>query len=618
MVFLLHPFLQFIHRGHRTTICDTLDQIGDALTRSSGLEFICHGLFEHAAHPHHTLEAAICRDKLGADQVELAHPHHTWGLQTAAGDAGQRAEGHPCGGHSGVFTADDHYAVHFRDHHHDAFEAAAGRHRVFHDRVHGDLFDNAMRTSLGVLVGAFPITSFDIDRLAQLDGLVRAGRVDAKGGLAIQPVISAAQPQAFWADHTHVVGCKGLAQRAGIELFHPVVGQIGQAFVAKIIRLAGLGQPFLHLFRIGVDGHLHLIHDGAEIVLEAGMQNLAEVFQVETFFGGAVRDADPGDIALSDMLDARSAVDKVMDLALQHRLEIFLHLAAGHLDDDAHIHGPLRRHIVEFRADDIYFAVDHFVQRRHVQILEAARILTAELDAHIRLAHHFAFESRAVRHRHRHFGQFDLHTAHLDALLHQAFGLLQIVLTVDLFERQADHVLVARHTRGQDLRDDGIRNYREAIVDRPGCRGILQIIHLAQRQHKGKHTLPVVEQDVARLSRLETAKGQRRAGSKAQGINGAERIRTKRHGVGIVPQFDALFGQLVDDAAPIHIPREESEDVALLQFAHDLDRHLVRLGRTHNRRKPRHTPIHQLDTPGAQLDIIDRAIQMPAITVPIG
>ena len=61
---------------------------------------------------------------------------------------------------------------------------------------------------------------------------------------------------------------------------------------------------------------------------------------------------------------------------------------------------------------------------------------------------------------------------------------------------------------------------------------------------------------------------------------------------------------------PLTLPRQKDEDVALLQLAHDLHRHLVALGRADDGRKARHAAIDQLDAPRTQLDVVDRAVEV--------
>jgi hypothetical protein len=74
--------------------------------------------------------------------------------------------------------------------------------------------------------------------------------------------------------------------------------------------------------------------------------------------------------------------------------------------------------------------------------------------------------------------------------------------------------------------------------------------------------------------------------------------------------------QLVDDAAPVDVAGEEDQDVALLQLAHDLDRHLVGLGAPTMAAKPGMRPSTKLDAPGAQLDVVDGAVGIAALSSP--
>jgi hypothetical protein len=131
-----------------------------------------------------------------------------------------------------------------------------------------------------------------------------------------------------------VVGCKGLAQSAGVEFFYLVIGQVSKALIAVIIGSPRLGQPILELQGIGKDGHLNFIDDSTKISVEAGMQDFAEMLEVKAFIGGIVGDADPGYIALADMLDAGSTIDEVVDLAFENGLEIFLRRPATNDDGD--------------------------------------------------------------------------------------------------------------------------------------------------------------------------------------------------------------------------------------------------------------------------------------------
>ncbi len=163
--------------------------------------------------------------------------------------------------------------------------------------------------------------------------------------------------------------------------------------------------------------------------------------------------------------------------------------------------------ILEARTDHLDLAVLDLIHVDHAQVLERAAVLAAELNAHVLLANDLALERRAVGHRDRDFSQLDLDAAGLDALLHQFLRALQVILALDLVEGHGDDVLVRRHAGGQNLRDAGVRDDGEAVVDCAGCGRVLQVIDLTQRQHKRKNALPIVEQDVLGLAALHAAKG---------------------------------------------------------------------------------------------------------------
>ena len=92
-------------------------------------------------------------------------------------------------------------------------------------------------------------------------------------------------------------------------------------------------------------------------------------------------------------------------------------------------------------------------------------------------------------------------------------------------------------------------------------------------------------------------------------------VDAERHGEGVVAELDALFLQLVDDAAPVDVAAEEDEDAAALQLADDLDGDLVALGAADDGAEPGHAPVHQLDAPGAQLDVVDGPVELHLVAV---
>ena len=89
---------------------------------------------------HHGMDAVIATNTT-IDRSAVAGMKHAG---EGGGHAGQGAEFHAHRGHAGVFPADHDHTFHLGDVHDDRFEAAAGCHRVLHDRIHGDFFDHAV------------------------------------------------------------------------------------------------------------------------------------------------------------------------------------------------------------------------------------------------------------------------------------------------------------------------------------------------------------------------------------------------------------------------------------------------------------------------------------------
>ncbi len=148
------------------------------------------------------------------------------------------------------------------------------------------------------------------------------------------------------------------------------------------------------------------------------------------------------------MLNAAGAVDKVVDLALQHRLKVGLHLATGHLHNDAHVHGTLFGNLLIAWTNQGDLAILDLVHLGHAQVLEAAGVFAAELDPHVGLAHDLAFEGGAIGNRNRHLSDLDFDSANLNRLLNQLFGSFQVVRGLDLVKGHGDHVLVAGDAGG--------------------------------------------------------------------------------------------------------------------------------------------------------------------------
>ena len=245
----------------------------------------------------------------------------------------------------------------------------------------------------------------------------------------------------------------------------------------------------------------------------------------------------------------------------------------------------------------------------------ALRALAAELGVHDVLADALALEGRSVGDGDRHLGDLDLDAADLHAALDELLRALHVVGAGDLVERHADDVLVGGHAGRQDLRDARVGDDREAEADGAGRGGVLEVVDLAEREHEGEHAVLVVEHDLARVAGVHAAERERRAGGEAEGVDGGDGVDAERHREGVVAELDALFLQLVDDAPPVDVAAEEDEDAAALQLADDLDRDLVALGAADDGAEPGHAAVDELDAPGPQLDVVDRAVELHLVAV---
>ena len=66
-----------------------------------------------------------------------------------------------------------------------------------------------------------------------------------------------------------------------------LVGQVGHALVALVVGLAGDLEQLVDLVLVGVDGDLDLVDDRRELVEQLGVQDLAEVLELEALVCGA-------------------------------------------------------------------------------------------------------------------------------------------------------------------------------------------------------------------------------------------------------------------------------------------------------------------------------------------
>ena len=137
--------------------------------------------------------------------------------------------------------------------------------------------------------------------------------------------------------------------------------------------------------------------------------------------------------------------------------------------------------VVELGSDDLDLAVVDLGRVERADELERRGPLSASLGERVLLADALALERRTVRDGDRQLGDLDLQAADLD-------GLLDELVAGDV----GDDVLVGAHAGGEDLRDVGGRDGREAVADRAGRRRVPLVGDLAQREHEREDAVLVV------------------------------------------------------------------------------------------------------------------------------
>ena len=447
------------------------------------------------------------------------------------------------------------------------------------------------------IVDAFPLSQLGIDGLALWHRLVGAGGIDFEGGLAVHPVIGAAESGPLRADDADMAGGERLAQqcrnsryrwsrRSCLRCGHPGRHRPPWPFPACS----------LDIFFIGINLHLELVEDTAEVLVQFGMQDLADVLQPEALFHGLFADAHPGDIALADVHDALGVVDQVVNLALQDRFVVLLHLASGHLHDDGQGQLGSGRNIGNLRPDDLDLAVLDLVHALGGDPFHHVSAAAAAFQINIVAANPFALEGRTVRHRHRHLGHVDLQAAHLDGpgddLIMGYIG---------------NHMFIGADAGGQDLRDRRIGDGREAPVDGAGGVGIPFVGHITHRHGEGEDTVFVINQHLAVVARLDAAEGQGDAGGKTHGEDRGGNIRSEGDQAGRPADLDAGLDQLLGETLAVIFGGHEDVEVLLLELGGDFGGDLLGRSRATDGGKTGGGAVDELDAAFPQDDVIGRA-----------
>ena len=128
---------------------------------------------------------------------------------------------------------------------------------------------------------------------------------------------------------------EGLAEGAGVIGLHALIGHLLHAIIPCLVLAPGPLCKIIHIFLVGIEGHLDLVQDVSEVLMEFCMENSADILQGEALFYSRFTDPDPCDVSLSDVHDALGIVDQMVDLSLQNGFKVDLHLASGYLYVDA-------------------------------------------------------------------------------------------------------------------------------------------------------------------------------------------------------------------------------------------------------------------------------------------
>jgi len=132
------------------------------------------------------------------------------------------------------------------------------------------------------LIDPLPLSLSRVEKSPFGHRLIGAGRVDFKSSPAVKPAISTTKPGPLRVDHTDMVRSEGLAKGAAIECVHSFIGETSYSNISFPVDSAGLLQKLTHFVLFSIKGYLNLVHDGAELVMEIGMEDVSDMLQAES------------------------------------------------------------------------------------------------------------------------------------------------------------------------------------------------------------------------------------------------------------------------------------------------------------------------------------------------
>ena len=176
-------------------------------------------------------------------------------------------------------------------------------------------------------------------------------------------------------------------------------------------------------------------------------------------------------------------------------------------------------------------------------------------------------------------------------------------------------MLIFSDTRGQDIGHHGITDGGEAIGDGPGTGGPLEVIHGAKAQGEGKTAKLVVEHYLTPVAGRDISKAKGSTGGIASSIDCGDSVGAEGDGECRIAQLYTLLQQLIHDGTTVGHAGKEDKLPFGLEFAHDLDCHLVALCCTDDGSEARHAAVNHRNSPGACLDIADGSVELKPITL---
>ena len=403
---------------------------------------------------------------------------------------------------------------------------------------------------VNVLVGAQTLVQ------AAILGNDLAGAVGVQliGGLGVQPGHGAAQAQTLGRDDADVAGGEGLAQNAGVELIHGLVGHGLQAGVTGDERLVGLGADLLAALGTGADANLALIHHGLVLALDLGIQHLAQMTGAEAGLESGLGHADADHVALAGMHDALDAVEEVVELTLDNRLEVGLPGLAGHLQRDGQADLGAGLELVEVGAvqnDGVILDILGFFGAAELAAVHAGAV---DLDLGVVLADDLAFEGVGEGHGNVDIGDLDLDIASLQRGLDPVLG----ILVDNQGLGNGPHVIGI-------VGDDG-----EAQLDGTGAAGHGDIGHGSVGVDERENAVEGVVDMAVIIAGLDSAEDEGGADNQRDDVAHGPDILAHGDDADVEVHGHAALDQLVNDAAD-----QEHEDTAGLVALDGLQRFLL-------------------------------------------